>query len=1087
MKNVCDIDLTMQNSPMLASQHVRNKVLKVKPVIYSNYTKKQNLAFVAKIFQDAQNSFTKHISHSKAILKRFPDCAVLFQYLEPFIRLIIVQEKISPAVSRSVKFLVKIATCVSNGKEFSDNLVQMMLQHCMKYWNSKNKYVRWQICNLSGTILNELDEDQEIDDELWTDLQKRLLFRLKDKMPQVRQSAATALNRLQEVELRMQCPIQQGLIELIDHDKNKAVRLEALKRIDLNEESLFEIYRRLRDRDSTVRAFTYQRLSKVQFNALGVKERVSAMKTGLKDRSSKVRELASNLVIHHWFSSVDGNILTFIEMMDPEQYESECELVVKHILSNNVDIVCDPPPYHLEELNVQSVLYWRILVDFLHEREDSERLDRVLPTLSEYTELLKEVKHTEFICWQLLKFVDHLEWFDEFGKTALTEELLSMLKDSSLSNELVPFVAKVLRKCITDEDEFIRQIIETVVNEIRDPIGEKESEDVVLKKKLLVDQLQSIYNMRDTARAQKKAAVEEERFDDAKIAKKAVEDFSTHISILEEELMKLQRGDQHTWKRVLTIIGDLLEYTKKPVTHPFLQPLLGTTLTTAIAHEDVEIREPGLLALGLYCLLDKKTAKSHMTLFHSVLEVDQLAMKYLALKIVFDIFMVFNFVEEKKEQDPASEEGWWAYPEVISKVISMQKTFLNHSDQDILACAVEGFCKLLFLDRLPKDHLDVLCHLILLFFNARTEENEHIRQILAMFFPYYVNLKDNDGKYGNRELVAVCFMPCLRTISYANVDSPFCNVNIVSFAEFMLTLLTDDISELKKLEKKDKVSINIFKVHENVAFDVLFEIEAILDMDNILPFCRVLAILTINPNNQLNVKQYKLLLDRVMKKVKKKNCLFYLRRFGTMLQKADKKPDEKLSFTVIQELEDRKEKAVEKARQEYADYKRLQERGSEAEMILPQKPNRRKRKKLQGPRLLMDTSEDKPRKKMRVKAPEHSTEINEDETTELQIEPPGRDDILDTSESEMEPETRKMQMKVEPQGLKKEPKVEPKKNSLKTKSNSDKPPPRAAEKSATILRDEDLDEVDKFIASMKDFGVNDPLLEVLSSDSDKSL
>merc|ERR1719233_1012713 len=231
------------------------------------FTKRENLTWLAKIFENAQNSFTHHISHSNAVLKRFSDCLTLFQHLEPFIRLILVQEKDSPSVSRSVKFLVKIATCVSNGKKFSDSLVEMMLQHCMKYWNSKNKYVRWQICNLSGTILNELDEDQEIDDELWTDLQKRLLFRLKDKMPQVRQSAATALNRLQEVELRMQCPIQQGLIELIDHDKNKAVRLEALKRIDLNEESLFEIYRRLRDRDSTVRAFTYQRLSKVQFNA----------------------------------------------------------------------------------------------------------------------------------------------------------------------------------------------------------------------------------------------------------------------------------------------------------------------------------------------------------------------------------------------------------------------------------------------------------------------------------------------------------------------------------------------------------------------------------------------------------------------------------------------------------------------------------------------------------------------------------------------------------------------------------------------------------------------------------------------------
>jgi len=930
------------------------------------FTKRENLTWLAKIFENAQNSFTHHISHSNAVLKRFSDCLTLFQHLEPFIRLILVQEKDSPSVSRSVKFLVKIATCVSNGKKFSDSLVEIMLQYCMKYWNSKNRHVRLQICNLTGTLLNELDEEQEIDDEVWMMLQKRLLFRLKDKIPQVRKSAAIALNRLQDAQLRMECPIQQGLIELMDHDKNKVVRLEALKRIDLNADSLLEVYRRLRDRDAQIRAFAYQRLRKVAFDALSVKDRVNAINTGLRDRNAKVREICSSLVIESWFSGVNGDVLKFLHMMDPEQYESECELIVKHILSSHAEIQCEQPPYRLEELNVESVLYWRILVEFLKGRNDNEGLDRVLPTLSEYTELLQAVKLQEFIAWQLLKMADYLEWFDEFGRASLTEELLSMMKDKSLSNELIPFVAKVLRRCIPNEDEFIRQVIETVINEIRDPIGEQESEEVLMKKKVLADKLQSVYELRDVARKKKRDAVADERFDDAKIAKKSMEDFSTHIVILEEEMQKLQRGDQDTWKRILAIIADLLEYTKKPVTHAFLQPLLDTTLNNAIGHKDPEIREPGLLAFGLYCLLDKETARSYMPLFASVLQHDQLAMKYLALKIVFDIFMVFNFMEA------IGSDGEAQYSDRMTDLLEIQKGFLTHPDQDLLGCAVEGFCKLLFLNRLPRLHLDVLCHLILLFFNIRTEENEHIRQTLAMFFPYYVNLKNKDSKYGNRELVAACLMPCLRTVAYASVDSPFCNVNITNFAEFLLSLLTDDSIKLKAFKESGKSSVDIFQVHQDVAFDVLFEIEANMGNEDILPFCRVLAILTIDPNNQQNVKKYKILVDRIMKKVRKRNCLQYLSRFRGMLHIADKNPDESLSYGLLMELQDRRDRAVMKAKNEYKEYKDTQRsEDEEVEVRLLRKP-RKKRKKLHGCRRPMDTSEDlqKPRKKKRIISPE---------------------------------------------------------------------------------------------------------------------
>ena len=103
----------------------------------------------------------------------------------------------------------------------------------------------------------------------------------------------------------------------------------------------------------------------------------------------------------------------------------------------------------------------------------------------------------------------------------------------------------------------------------------------------------------------------------------------------------------------------------------------------------------------------------------------------------------------------------------------------------------------------------------------------------------------------------------------------------------MLSLLTEDLLTLKKLEKDEKASENIFRFHENFAFDVIFEIEANIDGENIQSFCRVLTILTINPNNKLNVKQYKILVDRIIKRLRKNSCCSYFRPFCGMLQKVD--------------------------------------------------------------------------------------------------------------------------------------------------------------------------------------------------------
>eukprot|EP00495_Collosphaeridae_sp_1-RS-2012_P002778 TRINITY_DN2350_c0_g1_i2.p1 TRINITY_DN2350_c0_g1~~TRINITY_DN2350_c0_g1_i2.p1 ORF type:complete len:161 (+),score=39.94 TRINITY_DN2350_c0_g1_i2:96-578(+) len=91
-----------------------------------------------------------------------------------------------------------------------------------------------------------------------------------------------------------------------------------------------------------------------------------------------------------------------------------------------------------------------------------------------------------------------------------------------------------------------------------------------------------------------------------------------------------------------------------------------------------------------------------------------------------------------------------------------------------------------------------------------------------------------------------------------------------------------------------------------------------------------------------------------------------------MLQLLDKRPEEKLSYGLLMDLQDRRDRAVLKAKNEYKEYKDTQRsEDEEIDLRLPRKP-RKKRKKLHGQRRPMDTSEDlhKPRKKKRIKAPD---------------------------------------------------------------------------------------------------------------------
>jgi len=647
---------------------------------------REHLRFLSERFDQAQKGFTQHNAFAAEIAKRFKDdTCLLLKTLKPILRIIMQQFKINPPVERAMKFVVKIVTNRENGIKWSETMTYTLMRWLLEFWNAKDRAVRFRMCEILGNILNELDENIEIDEDLWIDMEEKLLNRIKDKFPRVRRSACIALNRLQMPDDE-NCKVVKNLSYTMDHDSHKDCRREALIRLDLNKNTLMKILRRIRDIHEDVRASAFKRLQQVDVTALTIYDRVVILKTGLKDRVEKVKTACSNMLVSRWFAKKHFDIIKFLRLIDPENYEQENETILKHMLSRNVKMNNEYPPFSADQLSSEHVFYWRVLADHYAEEDNLDGLDSIMPDIKDFCKILDAHKENEFLAWQLLKMAVHLDFQDEYGRGEIIRLSQELMRSPNVSHELIPYVTRVLRK-VMEEDGFI-QIACEIVNEIRDPLDEEEPEDEEERLKM-EKQLEDKHDEREQLKVEKLQSVRCEDFETAGICKQQIDRLTYEMDLLEEQLNAREKRDQRTWKRVLTIVGDLLEFTKCSIDHPFLQPLLNNTLVPAVSHEDPFIREPGLLAFGLYCLLDKNAARKNMILFLKVLQQDQLALQYLSLKILFDFFMVFDMFDKPKD-NPEGDDG--AQEDMSRRVITVleaMKTFLNSEDHDMLACAVE--------------------------------------------------------------------------------------------------------------------------------------------------------------------------------------------------------------------------------------------------------------------------------------------------------------------------------------------------------------------------------------------------------------
>jgi condensin complex subunit 3 len=168
---------------------------------------------------------------------------------------------------------------------------------------------------------------------------------------------------------------------------------------------------------------------------------------------------------------------------------------------------------------------------------------------------------------------------------------------------------------------------------------------------------------------------------------------------------------------------------------------------------DPAVRNAAVLALGLTCLQSQNTAKQYLLLFMQIAHMDHEAVKATALRVIFDVLLVFGFAGfELEVTDDEKEET--EMPRSSSSLISILTALLNSEvshwlsfclaatfiilflqSAEIRTVCAEGFAKLMLGRHLSSPKL--LSRLVLLWYNPITEDDTHLRNCLGTFLPLY--------------------------------------------------------------------------------------------------------------------------------------------------------------------------------------------------------------------------------------------------------------------------------------------------------------------------------------------------------------
>ncbi|ORY82105.1 nuclear condensing complex subunit [Protomyces lactucae-debilis] len=673
---------------------------------------------IAQIFTEAQSS---RISRKNAVLLK-QDLLHNERFTQEFLSLlnrVLVLKKADANADRIIKLTalfvsVLDATEDEAEQELFGEFTADLVHHLLRGMESKEKNVRYRVVQLLAFIMSS--GLSEIDEDLFKQLEKALIRRVRDREASVRVQAVLALSRFQadmndeeeEVdEDEDSTKITEVMLHLLQHDPAAEVRRAVLHNLSQSPATLPFLLERARDLDPIMRKHIYTTvLPSIQgFKPLSISKRNKLLKWGLRDRDESVRKASEKMFAVDWLNLAHGSILELLQRLDIVN-STVGEDVMRAFFKIRKEFV-DSIQFDEEfwqDLNPESVFLARCLNDQC--TTEGIDLSDKLPELSELSELvMKQVQlaltqedadkvDTEFVIENLLKIVQKSDFSDEIGRRRI-QSTVHMILHAQLSDNVQTLAVNALSKIAVNEVEYV-SIVREVVTDLYD-----ELED---------DPEEASFHSAESGTPNGK------------------EETSGEVKYILTTL------------RALNLVHALiLNLTGTLASNPKLTEVLSSIIHPAVRSHEGPIRERGIECLSLICLLDKKTAEENMDLFIYCFAKGHEEMRILAIRIVTDILMahpallktVIASTDEEEAEQSSPEEGF---------VRMFLKAFENDDFPEVQATAALSVSKLLLHNILLPDSVNargLLKEMATLYYSPASFDNQSLKQCLAYFFPVY--------------------------------------------------------------------------------------------------------------------------------------------------------------------------------------------------------------------------------------------------------------------------------------------------------------------------------------------------------------
>lgn len=893
------------------------------------------------VFRQSQTGLQGHGKLMKTLNKIY-DKTEFDTFWAEFVRCLkyaMIVFKREPAVERVIDFVAKfvpslrktekgggdaLARDCDNEQEDSvaqNRLLQEMFDFLLSSHSARDRGVRFRCCQLVNKLLTNLGEDAQIGDELYDHLYECMLERLKDKCPVVRYHAVLAMVRLQDPSDE-NCPVIKAYLFLLNCDPNPDVRRAVLSSIAPSTKTLASIVGRTRDVKDTVRKTAYEVLSeKIHIKALSIALRLQLVNEGLNDRAENVRQACSGKLLQTWLHTFNGDILQLLRSLDVEDSTDICSRVLEALFKaasvqdviERFNILNDSLLVPVEQLSSETALYWQMVCKYFHGMgtDGEEHKEKVMPTvvdfcayMQRYIEGLKTVTDpeiqlsTEFVIEQLLMLTNYMDTADSASRKALDSLLHNMIMADHVSHRLVKSIVK--RVCsLRGATESMVPYFAELVSEIREPITIVDRDMEVEQKKQINLKIAGIRVQLNELREDLDTAVRNQDFTKAAELKSTVAELDAEkVKLLQtsepvREEVRSENNDPLTVLKCQTIIVEMLQLLKLTAVSPTLQMLIESQIVPGIQNEDAQVRNMAMQALGLCCYVSKDLLVTYIPLFMQASQIDVELVRVSALQILFDLLLVYGLeivdssegsaseCSDDQRANQADDEDLSVVAEsncsngngIASKLVAIICSFLDGESCDLRTCGAEGLCKLLLSGRVVSSK--ILSHLILLWYNPLSEDDTHLRDCLGLFFPMYAL-----ASRSNQQVVEEAFLPTLRTLLNAPSTSPLAEVDVKNVAELLVQLTNTKLITVNQ-NKKD-ISLDN-PGHDNLSEIICNEILSNPESSNVKLWVGILNQLEVSPNNEVVLKDLKVLCYKMLKVVKEKSCQTGLQKFQTTI------------------------------------------------------------------------------------------------------------------------------------------------------------------------------------------------------------